>query len=383
MSEDDKPRGKPVVKAKAKIPNAQSIRSPEFTPHGISAGRGSGLNRPSAPSALTAKQARKRRLMMIAGIVVAALAISGGVAWWVTRPGPELEVTGKFAAEPKVEIPTKLAPVTALKVTTPIKGTGRAIADGDTAYVSFATYKWSKDKDDENSRVKSTSAKVSSTWEQQSQQPSGPRPLVIGKSGLKEIDKNLVGRTAGSRLVLQLPPSKDLSQLSPQQITDKDAVVFIMDIQAVVPKDAKPEGAVQKLDDKNLPKVEDKGAKEPKVTIPDVGAPDKLQVKTLVEGTGPALAKGDDAVVNYVGKIWKSGDKFDSSFDGGQPANFPIGTGATIPGFDKGLTGAKVGSRVLLVLPPAEGYGKEGSPPKIKGTDTLVFVVDILARIQK
>ena len=383
MSEDDKPRGKPVVKAKAKIPNAQSIRSPEFTPHGISTGRGSGLNRPSAPSALTAKQARKRRLMMIAGIVVAALAISGGVAWWVTRPGPELEVTGKFAAEPKVEIPTKLAPVSALKVTTPIKGTGRAIADGDTAYVSFATYKWSKDKDDENSRVKSTSEKVSSTWEQQAQQPSGPRPLVIGKSGLKEIDKNLVGRTAGSRLVLQLPPSKDLSQLSPQQITDKDAVVFVMDIQAVVPKDAKPEGAVKKLDDKNLPKVEDKGVKEPKVTVPDVDAPGKLRVETLVEGTGPALAKGDDAVVNYVGKIWKSGDKFDSSFDGGQPANFPIGTGATIPGFDKGLTGAKVGSRVLLVLPPAEGYGKEGSPPKIKGTDTLVFVVDILARIQK
>ncbi|MEU8346214.1 FKBP-type peptidyl-prolyl cis-trans isomerase [Spirillospora sp. NPDC048832] len=383
MSEDDKPRGKPAVKAKAKIPNAQSIRSPEFTPHGISAGRGSGLNRPSAPSALTAKQARKRRIMMIAGIVVAALAITGGVYWWVNRPDPVIEVTGKFAAEPKVEIPTKLAPVSSVKITNPIKGSGRAVADGDTVYVQFATYKWSKDKDEENSRVKSTSEKVSSTYEQQAQQPSGPRPLVIGKSGLKEIDKNLVGQTVGSRVVLQLPPSKDLSQLSPQQITDKDAVVFVMDIQAAVPKDPKPEGTAKKLDDKNLPKVADQGAKEPKITIPDADAPGKLQVKTLVEGTGPALAKGDDAVVNYVGKIWKSGDKFDSSWDSKQPANFPIGTGATIPGFDKGLTGAKVGSRVLLVLPPAEGYGKQGSPPKIKGDDTLVFVVDILAKIQK
>jgi peptidylprolyl isomerase len=383
MSEDDKPRGKPAVKAKAKIPNAQSIRSPEFTPHGISAGRGSGLNRPSAPSALTAKQARKRRIMMIAGIVVAALAITGGVYWWVNRPDPVIEVTGKFAAEPKVEIPTKLAPVSSVKITNPIKGSGRAVADGDTVYVQFATYKWSKDKDEENSRVKSTSEKVSSTYEQQAQQPSGPRPLVIGKSGLKEIDRNLVGQTVGSRVVLQLPPSKDLSQLSPQQITDKDAVVFVMDIQAAVPKDPKPEGTAKKLDDKKLPKVADQGAKEPKITIPDADAPGKLQVKTLVEGTGPALAKGDDAVVNYVGKIWKSGDKFDSSWDNKQPANFPIGTGATIPGFDKGLTGAKVGSRVLLVLPPAEGYGKQGSPPKIKGDDTLVFVVDILAKIQK
>lgn len=382
MSEDDKPRGKPAVKAKAKIPNAKSIRSPEFTPHGISAGRGSGLNRPSG---LTAKQARKRRLLLIAGIVVAALAISGGVYYWVSRPGPEIEVSGKFAAEPKVEIPTKLAPTSTVKVTTPIRGDGRAIADGDTLYVQFATYKWSKDDDAENSRVKSKNEKISSTWEQQAPgQPSGPRPLVIGKSGLKDIDKGLIGKTVGSRVVLQIPPSDELSKLSPEQLTKNDAMVFVMDIQAAVPKNAQPQGTAKKLDDKSLPEVEDKGAgKEPKITIPDRDAPDKLQVKTLVEGTGPALAKGDDAVVNYVGKIWDSGDKFDSSWDGKQPAMFPIGTGGTIPGFDKGLTGAKVGSRVLLVLPPKEGYGKEGSPPKIKGDDTLVFVVDILAKVQK
>ncbi|MFD0537061.1 FKBP-type peptidyl-prolyl cis-trans isomerase [Actinomadura luteofluorescens] len=183
---------------------------------------------------------------------------------------------------------------------------------------------------------------------------------------------------------MQLPPSKELTQLSPQQITDKDAILFIMDVQAVVPKSQQPQGAAQKLDDKSLPKVEDKGAgKEPKVTVPDKDAPKKLQAKTLVAGNGPALAKGDEAVVNYTGKIWKSGDKFDSSWDSKQPATFPIGLGQTIPGFDKGLTGAKVGSRVLLVLPPDEGYGKKGSPPKIKGDDTLVFVVDILAKVYK
>ena len=33
----------------------------------------------------------------------------------------------------------------------------------------------------------------------------------------------------------------------------------------------------------------------------------------------------------------------------------------------------------MLVIPPADGYGKAGSPQaQIKGTDTLVFVVDIL-----
>jgi peptidylprolyl isomerase len=50
-----------------------------------------------------------------------------------------------------------------------------------------------------------------------------------------------------------------------------------------------------------------------------------------------------------------------------------------IPGWSDGLLGKKVGSRVLLSIPPAEGYGKQGSSQAgIKGTDTLVFVVDIL-----
>ena len=52
------------------------------------------------------------------------------------------------------------------------------------------------------------------------------------------------------------------------------------------------------------------------------------------------------------------------------------GQGA-IKGFSTGLAGQKVGSRVMLVVPPKDGYGKQGSG-EIKGTDTMVFVIDIL-----
>ena len=49
------------------------------------------------------------------------------------------------------------------------------------------------------------------------------------------------------------------------------------------------------------------------------------------------------------------------------------------PGWDEGLVGQTVGSQVLLVVPPDKGYGTTGSSDgAIKGTDTLVFVVDIL-----
>ncbi|GAA4232590.1 FKBP-type peptidyl-prolyl cis-trans isomerase [Actinomadura meridiana] len=386
MSEDDKPGGKPAIKAKAKIPNAKSIRSPEFTPHGISAGRGSGLNRRSAPSALTAKKARQRRILVIAGVVAVAVAISGGVVWWVNRPGPSIEVTGKFAAEPKVKIPTDLAPRGGRKVTVPIRGTaGHKIATGDTLFVQYAFYQWAKDNDEDDSSKKSTNKQLGSSYKQEAQ-GQATQPLVVGKSGIKGFDQGMLGQTAGSRVVLQIPPSqgflKDGEQLG---LAKDDWVVFIVDVQAVVPKSPAPEGTKKELTDKSLPKVEDKGAgKAPKVTIPKgKDAPKKLQVNTLVEGTGPALVKGDEAIVNYQGTIWKTGKEFDSSWTGGAPTKFSIGTGATVPGFDKGLTGAKVGSRLLLILPPKEGYGDKGSPPKIKGDDTLVFVVDIIAKIQK
>ena len=107
-------------------------------------------------------------------------------------------------------------------------------------------------------------------------------------------------------------------------------------------------------------------------------------VKTLVKGTGPAVAKGQTVVSQYVGAIWRTGKVFDSSWSRGTPFGFTIGAtpSQVITGWDKGLIGQTVGSRVMLVVPPAEGYGKTGSSQAgIKGTDTLVFVVDILGAV--
>jgi peptidylprolyl isomerase len=71
---------------------------------------------------------------------------------------------------------------------------------------------------------------------------------------------------------------------------------------------------------------------------------------------------------------------FDESYSKGQPTSFPIGVGQVVPGWDKTLVGTKVGSRVLLAIPPKDGYGESGNPQAgIKGTDTLYFVVDVLA----
>ncbi|OKK15291.1 peptidylprolyl isomerase [Streptomyces sp. CB00455] len=106
--------------------------------------------------------------------------------------------------------------------------------------------------------------------------------------------------------------------------------------------------------------------------------PKELKVETLSEGTGPVLKKGDIAQVNYLGQVWDGKEPFDASFGKGKPFDVTIGAGMVIKGWDQGLEGRKVGSRVELVIPPALGYGEQGSGDKIKPNATLVFVVDIV-----
>ncbi|MBP3223029.1 MAG: FKBP-type peptidyl-prolyl cis-trans isomerase [Actinomycetaceae bacterium] len=127
-----------------------------------------------------------------------------------------------------------------------------------------------------------------------------------------------------------------------------------------------------------LPKVSSEFGEEPVLDFPQDSAPQGFHVSVLKEGTGPAVLPGRNISVHYHGQIW-NGNIFDSSFKRGEPTSFPIGVGMVIQGWDQGLVGKNVGSRVLLSIPPEKGYGVNGHPGAgIKGTDTLVFVVDIV-----
>jgi len=102
-------------------------------------------------------------------------------------------------------------------------------------------------------------------------------------------------------------------------------------------------------------------------------------VQPTIQGTGPQVKKGQKVSVQYSGWLCNDASKtFDSSWDKGEPFSFTVGGSEVIPGWDEGIEGQKVGSQLLLVVPPDKGYGKEGSPPSIPGNATLVFVVDIL-----
>ncbi len=120
-----------------------------------------------------------------------------------------------------------------------------------------------------------------------------------------------------------------------------------------------------------------KGTK-PTLTFPGTEAPEGLQVQVLDAGDGQVVEAGDTIVANYLGQIW-GGDVFDNSYDRGQPLNFQVGVGMVIRGWDDGLVGQRVGSRLLLSIPSELGYGDRGVPQAgIRGGDTLVFVTEIL-----
>lgn len=123
---------------------------------------------------------------------------------------------------------------------------------------------------------------------------------------------------------------------------------------------------------------------KPDLTIPKADPPAKLSTKVLSEGDGSVVKKGDLLVADYLGQTWAEKDGkenvFDNSYDRKQPAPFRVGVGKVVKGWDQGLVGQKVGSRVLLTIPPADGYGDQAKDA-IPAKSTLVFVVDLVDAI--
>ena len=116
------------------------------------------------------------------------------------------------------------------------------------------------------------------------------------------------------------------------------------------------------------------------ITVPKTAAPTKTQSATADRGHGRDGQEGPDhRARSTTASLWKDGSVFDSALASAGSRSTSRSAGPGHQGLGQRPEGKKVGSRVLLVIPPADGYGKAGSPPKIAGNDTLVFVVDILA----
>ena len=102
-----------------------------------------------------------------------------------------------------------------------------------------------------------------------------------------------------------------------------------------------------------------------------------LEYVEIAAGTGAGPKPGDTVSVHYTGWL-KSGQKFDSSVDRGEPFAFPIGKGRVIKGWDEGVGTMKVGGKRKLIIPAHLGYGERGAGGVIPPSATLIFEVELL-----
>jgi FKBP-type peptidyl-prolyl cis-trans isomerase len=273
--------------------------------------------------------------------------------------------TGAFGKAPTVTIPAK-AGSGALYTKTLIQGTGPALTSSQSLLGNFVLYDWSG----------KTHKLIGSTY-------TDGVPTLFTGSLLPGLETALEGQKVGSRVLAVIPPKDAFGTAGNSEIgvAPNDTVVFVIDMIKSFANTQGVSGAQTSNGGGALPTVKAGAAgKGPTITIPKTAAPTTLQVKTLIKGTGPVVKKGNYIVVQYTGVNWRTGKVFDSSWSRSEPWATEIGEGQVIKGWDTGLVGQTVGSRVLLVVPPADGYGKTGSSSAgIKGTDTLVFAIDILS----
>lgn len=117
----------------------------------------------------------------------------------------------------------------------------------------------------------------------------------------------------------------------------------------------------------------------PTITIPEGEPPVDLLIEDEVIGDGDEATIGKRVIVHYVGAAWSNGREFDASWNRGSTFDFRLGAREVIEGWDQGVKGMKVGGRRRLTIPPRLGYGDRGAGGAIKGGETLVFVVDLVA----
>jgi peptidylprolyl isomerase len=311
---------------------------------------------------------RRLTAALLAAPLAATAALAGcGSSPAQTGSNESVKVTGTEGKAPTVRIPPRKAD-SALVTKTLVKGKGEKLTASESYLANFDVYLW---------RGKTSKLLFSSFT-------STPEVLPV-TMGLTGLQKALTGERVGARVLAVLPPKFGYGTQGNSQIGVKpdDTLVWVVDLLHAFPANASATGKHLSNGGGSLPLVSTGVGGAPQISVPKAKPPAKLIVKTLIKGTGAPVKAQQSIVVRYVGSIWRTGKVFNSNWPSATQPTVPPSVfklGQLIPAWNTGLVGIPIGSRVMLVVPPAQGYGKKGNPQAgIKGTDSLVFVLDILA----
>lgn len=260
-----------------------------------------------------------------------------------------VKVSGDFGKTQTATFKTPLA-ATTIQRTLVTKGTGEVTKAGETVDTLVSVYLGKDGK------------------------ALGSQPVSLTVGDASMIKAFLAGVDCvpvGSRVVVTAP-AKDMygpqgnTQLG---ISADDTLVIVTDVigqkKQVVPQAWKT----------GVPKVTFDAKGKPTVELPKAKPPKQLLLKVLKPGSGDVVKAGDTVTLDYQGTSWNTGKIFDQSY-GKQPASFA--TNQVVEGFGAALVGQKVGTRLIVSIPPQYAYGtdKANDQSGLAG-QTLVFVIDI------
>ncbi|MDE3723608.1 FKBP-type peptidyl-prolyl cis-trans isomerase [Nocardiopsis sp. N85] len=284
-------------------------------------------------------------------------------------------VTGEVGEEPEITFPDIEPPEEELSgVVQEGPGEGELVRAEDLVIANVVQYQWTGPGEGE---------KV----EGQSSYETGAPDLIRMDQMPEQISALLVNQSVGSRAMYVFPPLTEEEQaqaVSMGQEPQTGASVLVVDVMArhgkgsVVPGEQTTDGG------DGLPTVTQDGHSEPTIEVPEGDAPEELEIVPLIEGSGEEVEEGQQVIVQYSGTRWEADENgehpvFDSTWSrGGVPFDTTIGAGSVIKGWDEGIVGQKVGSRLLLVVPGDLAYGETDEEAMGAPSGTLVFVVDVL-----
>jgi peptidylprolyl isomerase len=252
-----------------------------------------------------------------------------------------VQVSGEVGARPEAVFTTPLT-VDDVQSTVVVDGSGERVDSGE-----FVTY-----------TVTAFDAQNGAMVDSAGYGPGEILPSQISPDSV--LGKVLGCATVGTRVAAALPATGSSA-----------AAVYVIDLLGITPTAAWGEPQAPRPGAPEV-RLQDDGA--PVIDVPAGDPPSEVVVDVLKRGDGAMVESGDSVLVQYTGARWSDGSVFDSSWDRGTPASFV--TPQVVDGFRRALEGQTVGSQVLVVVPPAFGYGaSEGNELQ---NETLVFVVDIL-----
>ncbi len=275
---------------------------------------------------------------------------------------------GLFGGDPKAEFPTPIVAGAAAEqhVISEGSGNGKRVAAGSTVVEQITIYDGA-----------SGEALISTNYD-----TSGAMFSVIDAT--PAFGSIAQCARVGSRVAAVGTAGDLLSEASIEQnslpLTVDDTIVIVVDVQSVYL--GKANGSDQILE-AGFPSIVLAPDGRPGFTFADPTPPTDLKIELLKAGDGAKVAEGDSVVMHYTGVLWDTQEVFDSTWERNTPAVLPAvsletSDGGLVPGFAKALIGQKVGSQVIVVIPPSDGYPAGAGPTTVPDGSTMVFVFDIL-----